>query len=65
MSAGEWDVMSVLSVDCGVLKTLPGRSIRGLTDCRARGVLNRRELENGENTPLSSSGIPVPVLEWE
>ena len=30
-----------------------------------RGVLNGRDVGNGEKMPLSSSGTPVPVSEWE
>ena len=54
--------LPVGSVGCGVLNMLPGS---GLTDFSPSGVLKRREVENGENTPLSSSEIPIPVMELE
>ena len=45
------------SLDWGVLNTFPGKSTNGLTPFIS-GVLNWRELANGENTPLSKSEIP-------
>ena len=65
VGCGVLKTLPVGSVGCGVLNMLPGRSISGLTDFSRSGVLKRREVENGENTPLSSSEIPIPVMELE